>query len=92
MHLNVCNQQWLALPPASKPRKTLDYAVSLMNAGQYRPGPCAHEKILRADPKADFAFMAWPWRIVLPGQVEGALKNLSEAIRLNPQNRFQIPE
>jgi len=90
VHLNVCNQQ---LAGASTSFKTaeehFDYAVSLMNAGQYDQARVHMEKILKQNPKADFAFYGMAVVDCLTGQVEGALKNLSEAIRLNPQNRFQ---
>lgn len=90
MHLNNCNQQ---LNEASATFKTheehFDYAVSLMNAGQYDQARTHMEKILKQNPKADFAYYGMAVVECLSAQVESSLKNLSEAIRLNPQNRFQ---
>src|SRR5215469_2186840 len=90
VHLNTCNQQ---LSEASSSFKTheehFDYAVSLMNAGQYDQARGHMEKILKQSPKADFAYYGMAVVECLTGQVETSLKNLSEAIRLNPQNRFQ---
>jgi tetratricopeptide (TPR) repeat protein len=90
MHLNTCNQQ---LNEGSASFKTaeehFDYAVSLMNAGQYDQSRTHMEKILKQNSKADFAYYGLAVVDCLTGQVESSLKNLVEAIRLNPQNRFQ---
>ena len=90
VHLSSCNQQ---LNEASANFKTaeehFDYAVSLMNAGQYDQARTHMEKILKQNPKADFAHYGMAVVDCLSGHVESSLKNLVEAIRLNPQNRFQ---
>ncbi|HEY6306168.1 MAG TPA: hypothetical protein VI488_06875 [Candidatus Angelobacter sp.] len=90
LHLINCNQQ---LSEASSSFKTheehFDYAVSLMNAGQYDQSRVHLEKILKQNPKADFAYYGMAIVECLTAQVESSLKNLGEAIRLNPQNRFQ---
>jgi tetratricopeptide (TPR) repeat protein len=90
LHLNTCNQQ---LSEASSSFKTheehFDYAVSLINAGRYDDARTHLEKILKQNPKADFAYYGMAVVECLTGEVESSLKNLSEAIRLNPQNRFQ---
>lgn len=90
MYLNTCNQH---LQDASASFKTheehFDYAVSLMNSGQFEQARGHMEKILKQNPQADFAYYGMAVVECLAGQVESSLKNLSEAIRLNPQNRFQ---
>ena len=90
LHLNTCNQQ---LNEASSSFKTheehFDYAVSLINGGQYDQARGHLEKILKQNPKADFGYYGMAVVECLTAQVESSLKNLSEAIRLNPQNRFQ---
>ena len=90
MHLNTCNQQ---LSESSASFKTaeehFDYAVSLMNAGQYDQARVHMEKILKQNPKADFGYYGLAVVDCLSGQVESSLKNLGEAIRLNPHHRFQ---
>lgn len=90
MHLNTCNQQ---LSGASASFKTheehFDYAVSLINAGHYEDARQHLEKILKQNAKADFAFYGLAVVDCLTGQLESSLKNLGEAIRMNPQNRFQ---
>jgi tetratricopeptide (TPR) repeat protein len=90
LHLNTCNQQLANTATTFKTQdEHFDYAVSLMNVGQYEQSRSHMEKILRQDAKADFALYGLAVLDCLTGQVESSLKNLSEAIRLNPQNRFQ---
>lgn len=90
VHLTNCNQQ---LSGSSANFKTaeehFDYAVSLMNSGQYEQARGHMEKILKQNPKSDFAYYGLSVVDCLSGQVESSLKNLEEAIRMNPQNRFQ---
>lgn len=90
MYLNTCNQH---LQDASANFRTdeehFDYAVSLMNSGQYEQARGHMEKIMKQNPQADFAYYGMAVVECLAGQVESSLKNLSQAIRLNPQNRFQ---
>jgi Tfp pilus assembly protein PilF len=90
MHLSTCTQQ---LAEASSSFKTneehFDYAVSLMNSGHFDQARTHMEKILKHDAKADFAYYGLAVVDCLTGQVESSLKQLSEAIRLNPHNRYQ---
>lgn len=90
MYLNTCNQQLNESSASFKtPEEHFDYAVSLINRAQYDPARQHLEKILKQNAKADFGFYGLAVVDCLTGQVESSLKNLSEAIRLNPQNRFQ---
>ncbi len=90
LHLNSCNQQLSAASSTFKTHEEhFDYAVSLINAGQYEDARQHLEKILKQNSKADFAFYGLAVVDCLTGQVESSLKNLGEAIRMNPQNRFQ---
>ncbi|HEX5433670.1 MAG TPA: tetratricopeptide repeat protein [Candidatus Angelobacter sp.] len=90
VYLSSCNQQ---LNEGSAIFKTheehFDYAVSLLNSGQLDQARVHLEKILKQNPKADFALYGMAVVDCLTGQVESSLKNLGEAIHLNPQNRFQ---
>ncbi|HET6935969.1 MAG TPA: tetratricopeptide repeat protein [Candidatus Angelobacter sp.] len=90
MHLNTCNQQ---LNQGASTFKTheehFDYAVSLLNSGQYDQARTHLEKILKQNPKADFAFYGMAVVDCLTGQVESSLRHLGESIKLNPQNRYQ---
>ncbi|HLJ27301.1 MAG TPA: hypothetical protein VKY85_11380 [Candidatus Angelobacter sp.] len=90
LHLNTCNQQLANSATTFKSQdEHFDYAVSLMNSGQFEQSRTHMEKILKQNVKADFALYGLAVLDCLTGQVESSLKNLSEAIRLNPQNRFQ---
>jgi tetratricopeptide (TPR) repeat protein len=90
VHLNTCNQQLSASAASFKTSEEhFDYAVSLMNSGQFDQARTHMEKILKQDAKADFAYYGLAVVDCLAGQVESSLKHLGEAIRLNPQNRFQ---
>jgi tetratricopeptide (TPR) repeat protein len=90
VHLNLCNQQLSATTTSFKTHEEhFDYAVSLLNGGQFDQARSHIEKILKTNPKADFAHYGMAVVDCLTGQVESSLKNLGESIRLNPQNRFQ---
>jgi tetratricopeptide (TPR) repeat protein len=90
VHLNLCNQQLAGVATNFKTQEEhFDYAVSLMNSGQFDQARSHLEKILKQNAKADFAYYGMAVVDCLTGQVEASLKNLGEAIRLNPQNRFQ---
>ncbi len=90
MHLSMCNQQLASISTSFKTAEEhFDYAVSLMNGGQYDQARGHMEKILKQNAKADFAFYGLAVLDCLTGQVESSLKHLTDAIRLNPQNRFQ---
>ena len=90
VHLNTCNQQ---LSKGSTSFKTLgehyDFAVSLMNAGEHEEARGHMEKILKQNPKADFAFYGIALLDCLGNRSEDCLRNLNEAIKLNASNRFQ---
>ncbi|HET9838356.1 MAG TPA: hypothetical protein VFR84_08990 [Candidatus Angelobacter sp.] len=90
VHLSLCNQQLAAGSTSFKTQEEhFDYSVSLINSGQYDQARGHLEKILKQNSKADFAYYGMAVVDCLTGQVESSLKNLNEAIRLNPQNRFQ---
>jgi tetratricopeptide (TPR) repeat protein len=90
VYLNLCNQQLAAGSTSFKTQEEhFDYSVSLINSGQYDQARGHLEKIMKQNSKADFAYYGMAVVDCLTGQVESSLKNLNEAIRLNPQNRFQ---
>lgn len=90
VHLNTCNQQ---LSKGNASFKTLgehyDFAVSLMNAGGHEEARGHMEKILKQNPKADFAYYGIALLDCLSNRSEDCLRNLGEAIKLNSANRFQ---
>jgi tetratricopeptide (TPR) repeat protein len=66
-----------------------DYAVSLLNQGLYDDAREQLEEILKKNKACDFALYGLAVLNSMTGQTEKSLENLSEAIRLNPQNRIQ---
>jgi tetratricopeptide (TPR) repeat protein len=90
VHLNTCNQRMARSTTSFKtPEEHYDYAVSLMNIGDYVGAREHLEKILKQNSKADYAVYGLSVLNCLTGHYEESLKGLAEAIRLNPGNRFQ---
>jgi len=91
VHLNICNQH-LDRPSASQFKTSeehFDYAVSLMNVGDYVSAREHLDKLLKQNPKADYVVYGLAALDCLTGRVEESLRHLDEALRLNAQLRFQ---
>jgi tetratricopeptide (TPR) repeat protein len=90
VHLNACNQH-LEKPAAQfkTPEEHYDYAVSLINLGDYVSAREHLEKLSKQMPKADYVAYGMAALDCLTGHVEDALRHLDEAIRMNPALRFQ---
>jgi tetratricopeptide (TPR) repeat protein len=90
LHLIACNQQLDRVTTQFKsPEEHYDYAVSLMNVGDY-VGTREHlEKLAKQAPKADYVAYGLAALDCLTGHVEDSLRHLSDAIALNPGLRFQ---
>lgn len=90
VHLNACNQH---LEKASTQFKTTeehyDYAVSLINIGDYVNAREHLEKLNKQVPEADYVSYGLAALDCLTGHVEESLRHLSEAIRHNPVLRYQ---
>jgi tetratricopeptide (TPR) repeat protein len=90
VHLNTCNQH---LEKVTYQFKTVeehfDYAVSLMNLGDYVQAREHLERLQKQSPKADYVVYGIAALDCMTGHVEDSLRNLDEAIRLNPTLRFQ---
>lgn len=90
VHLNTCNQQMARGSNTFKtPEEHYDYSVSLMNNGDYEGARSHLEKLWKQHPKADYAVYGIAVVDALTNRVEDCLRNLQQAIRLNPANRFQ---
>jgi len=90
LHLNICNQQLAKTSTSFKtPEEHYDYAVSLMNRGDYDGARLHLEKIIKQLPKADYAFYGMAVIDCLTGNAEACLQRLSAAISYNPALRFQ---
>jgi tetratricopeptide (TPR) repeat protein len=91
VHLNTCNQH-LERSAATQFKTTeehYDYAVSLMNIGDYVTAREHLDKLLKQAPKADYVIYGLAALDCLTGHVEDSLRRLDEALRLSPQLRFQ---
>lgn len=90
VHLSSCNQH---LSQGSNSFKTseeqFDYAVSLMNMGDYMAARENLELLAKKSPKLDFVWYGMATLNCLTGHFAEALTSLTEAIRLNPANRYQ---
>jgi len=89
-HLNTCNQH-LAADSATfrTPEERYDYAVSLMNTGDYVSAREIFDELTNSHPKLDFVWYGAAALNCLMGHFPDAITGLSEAIRLNPANRYQ---
>ena len=89
VHLNTCNQQLASSSTSFKTAEEhYDYAVALMNQGDYDDARTHLEKILKQNSKADFAIYGLAVLDCLQGRVEDALRHLDQAIRFNPAHRI----
>jgi tetratricopeptide (TPR) repeat protein len=91
VHLSICNQH-LERSTAQQFKSVeehYDYAVSLMNVGDYVTAREHIEKLLKQAPKTDFVVYGLAALDCLTGHVEDSLKHLDEALRLNSSLRYQ---
>ncbi|HYG99145.1 MAG TPA: tetratricopeptide repeat protein [Terriglobales bacterium] len=90
VHLNACNQ-YLERSTTNfrSPEEHYDYAVSLINVGDYVTAREHLEKLLKQAPHADYVYYGLAVLDCLTGHFENSLRNLAEAIRISPNNRFQ---
>ncbi len=90
VHLNACNQQMERGSTQFKtPEEHYDYAVSLMNLGDYVGAREHLEKLSKQVPKADYVAYGLAALDCLTGHVEDSLRNLARAVTLNAALRFQ---
>jgi tetratricopeptide (TPR) repeat protein len=91
VHLSICNQhlERSATQQFKSVEEHYDYAVSLMNVGDYVTAREHIEKLLKQAPKTDFVIYGLAALDCLTGHVEDSLKHLDEALRLNSSLRYQ---
>jgi tetratricopeptide (TPR) repeat protein len=90
VHLASCNQQMSRAATNFKTaEQQFDYAVSLMNMGDYVTARENFDALTTKYPKLDFIWYGIAALNCLTGRFPEAIANLSEAIRLNPAHRFQ---
>ncbi len=98
VHLNACNQH--LEKPATQfktPEEHYDYAVSLINLGDYVSAREHLDKLSKQIAQGRLCLLRHGRTDCLTGHVEDALRNLDEAIRINPgaalpgAQRFRLP-
>jgi tetratricopeptide (TPR) repeat protein len=90
MYINACLQQTTkAKASFATHEERYDYAVSLLNEGLYDDARAQLKQIVSANPQADFAFYGLAVLASMTGDAHTCREHLTEAIRLNPQNRIQ---
>ena len=91
IHLSICNQHLER--STSTQFKTVeehfDYAVSLMNIGDYVTAREHIEKLVKQAPKTDFVIYGLAALDCLTNHVEDSLRHLDEALQLNAALRYQ---
>jgi TolA-binding protein len=90
MYINACVQQ------ISKGKtqflsheERYDYAISLLNDGNYEDARAQLKQIVAGNDKADYAFYGLAVLSSMTGDSHTCLEHLTEAIRLNAKNRIQ---
>jgi len=90
VYLTVCSRhaqkQSLAF---ATPEEQYDYAVSLLNTGNYEDARDQFDGLLKKEPDTDYAHYGLAVLNSITGQAEECLDHLARAISLNPQNRIQ---
>ena len=90
VHLATCNQQMSRSATNFKTaEEQFDYAVSLMNMGDYVTARENFDALTGKYPKLDFIWYGMAALNCLTGRFPEAISNLGESIRLNPSNRYQ---
>jgi tetratricopeptide (TPR) repeat protein len=73
----------------ASPEERYDYAISLLNTGDYDEARDHFEMILGSHPSADYAHYGLAALESMTGQVDECLEHMTKAIELNPRNRIQ---
>lgn len=90
VHLNTCNQHLERVTTQfQSSEEHYDYAVSLMNVGDYVGAREHLEKLTKQAPKADYVAYGLAALDCLTGHLEDSLRHLDDAIRINTALRFQ---
>jgi tetratricopeptide (TPR) repeat protein len=91
VHLNICNQhlERSSSTQFKSVEEHYDFAVSLMNVGDYVTAREHIDKLLKQAPKTDYVIYGLAALDCLTGHVEESLKHLDEALNLNAGLRFQ---
>ncbi|MGA9643725.1 MAG: tetratricopeptide repeat protein [Terriglobales bacterium] len=90
VHIITCDKN-LAQPALhfKSPEEHFDYAMSIMNSGDFVTAGEHLDKLLKQQPQSDYVLYGLAALYCLTGHVEESLKTLHEAIQIGPALRFQ---
>lgn len=71
------------------PEERYDYAISLLNTGDFEESTKQLKGLLTDHPTADYAFYGLAVLHAITGRTQDCLDTLTQAIELNPKNRLQ---
>ena len=90
MYIAACDQQMSKAKVAfATDEERYDYAISLLNEGNYEDARTELKQIIGDNDRADYAFYGLAVLSSMTGDAHHCLEHLTEAIRLNPRNRIQ---
>jgi len=90
MYINACLQQISkGQTEFSSYEERYDYAISLLNTGNYEDARTQLKKIIAENGQADYAFYGLAVLASMTGEAHTCLEHLTEAIHLNAKNRIQ---
>jgi tetratricopeptide (TPR) repeat protein len=90
MYANACLQQITkGKTQFASDEERYDYAVSLLNDGNYEDARTQLKQIIGENNQADYAFYGLAVLASMTGDAHTCLEHLTEAIRLNTKNRIQ---
>ncbi len=90
MYINACAQQSTKGKASFlSGEERYDYAISLLNDGNYEDARTQLNRIVAESDSADYAFYGLAVLASMTGDTHACLEHLTEAIRLNPRNRIQ---
>lgn len=90
VHMAACQKQIEKTRVSfDSPEEQYDYAISLLNTGNYEDAREQLDAILKKHADADYARYGLAIMYSLTGRAENCLEELARAIELNPRNRIQ---
>jgi tetratricopeptide (TPR) repeat protein len=90
MYINACIQQISRHQTQfASHEERYDYAISLLNDGNYEDARTHLKKIIAENGQADYAFYGLAVLASMTGDAQACLEHLTEAIHLNTHNRIQ---
>ena len=90
MYINACVQQISkGKNQFTTPEERYDYAISLLNDGNFEDARAELKQIIVQNKQADYAFYGLAILASMTGDAHTCLEHLTESIRLNGKNRIQ---